>query len=156
VQRSQQAGERNLGGNLLMLGACLSWVIYIMFSRDLQREISGLSLTTCQSLIGCIFLLPLALLEHKSWFWGDPVIWLNILYLGLFCSALAYFLYIYALRYLGPIVLSSYVNLIPLVGALGGVVILGEHLSVAQLAGGTVIVAGVAIVNVRKKPPFRA
>jgi drug/metabolite transporter (DMT)-like permease len=150
VQQSQQAGQENLIGNLFMLGACLCWVTYILFSRNLQRQLSGLSLTTCQSLIGFLFLLPLALLERSRWIWGDPVIWLNILYLGLFCSALAYFLYIYALRYLGPIVLSSYVNLIPLVGALGGVVILGEQLSAVQLTGGVVIIAGIFIVNFKK------
>jgi len=153
VQRSQQTGGQNLLGNLLMLGACLSWVVYIMLSRKLQRELSGLNLTARQSLIGFLFLLPLALLEHRRWIPGDAAVWLNVLYLGLFCSALAYFLYNYALRYLGPVVLSSYVNLIPLVGALGGVVILGEELSGVQLIGGAVIIIGVSIVNVRKKPP---
>jgi drug/metabolite transporter (DMT)-like permease len=156
VQRSQQAGGQNLRGNLFMLGACLCWVTYILFSRNLQREISGLSLTACQSFAGFLFLLPLALLEHRRWIAGDAVVWLNILYLGLFCSALAYFLYIYALRSLGPVLLSSYVNLIPLVGALGGVALLGEKLSGVQIAGGAVIIAGVFIVNVRKTPRPRS
>jgi drug/metabolite transporter (DMT)-like permease len=78
------------------------------------------------------------------------VVWLNILYLGVFCSALGYFCYIYALRHMGPIVVTSFINLIPVVGAFGGMFILGERLSPIQLAGGAVVIAGVFLVNLRR------
>jgi drug/metabolite transporter (DMT)-like permease len=76
---------------------------------------------------------------------------LNLAYLAVFCSALANFLYVYALSALGPISVSPYVNLIPVVGVLGGVILLGETLVWSQIAGGAVILAGVLLVS-RQRP----
>ncbi|MFW6137970.1 MAG: DMT family transporter [Spirochaetota bacterium] len=136
-------------GNLLMLGACLSWVAYIQFSRNLKTDFSGISLTTYQVMFGTVFLLPLALAEHRSWIMVGPKIWLNIFYLGIFCSAVCYFLYLYALARLETIVVSSYINVIPVAGAAGGVVLLGENLTPVQLLGGAVVITGVLIVNLK-------
>ena len=50
----------------------------------------------------------------------------NLLYLGLFCSAAAYYLYLYALQELGTAVVTSFINLIPVFGVLGGAILLKE------------------------------
>ena len=76
---------------------------------------------------------------------------LNLAYLAVFCSALSNFLFVYSLSALGPIVVSPYVNLIPVVGVLGGVVLLGESLLWSQLVGGAIILAGVLLVS-RQRP----
>ena len=137
-------------GNLLMLGACLSWVIYIISSKSIRDRFSGLALTTYQTLLGTLFLLPLALLEHNSWISIPAAAWLNILYLAVFCSAVGYFLYIYSLTCLDPVVVSSYTNLIPVVSTFGGIFILGEKIILQQILGGLIVIAGVFIVNLRK------
>ena len=149
VGRSPQGlgGPEGLTGNLLMLGACLSWVAYLLLSRRIPEGLPRLTVSAHQNLWGALFLIPLAFLERRSWTWGSAVIWLNILYLGLFCSALAYFLYQYALKHLGSVVLSTWINLIPVVGAVGGVTVLGEKLAAAQLVGGAVVIAGVLAVS---------
>ena len=72
---------------------------------------------------------------------------LNLAYLAVFCSALSNFLYVYALSRLGPIAVSPYINLIPVVGVLGGVVLLGRDPRVARSFGGVVILAGVLLVS---------
>lgn len=149
ARRSQSHFPQALLGNLCMLGACLCWVAYILISSRLKDRFSGLGLTAYQALIGAAFLLPAALLERRAWVFDNPLVWLNLLYLGLFCSALSYFLYLYGLRHLGSVVTSTYVNLIPLVGAVGGVAILGEAFSWAQAAGGLGIIAGVFMVSLR-------
>ena len=150
VGRAGSAAPEAIRGNLFMLGACLSWVAYVGLSRRLQTGTPrSLSLTAWQSLIGAAFMLPFALTERGEWFLPGPVVWLNILYLGLFCSALGYFLYQFALARIGPIAVSAYVNLIPVVGSAGGLLVLGEALAPAQMAGGVVVIAGVFLVNLR-------
>lgn len=134
-------------GDLLMFGACLSWVVYILLSKNLHKRMSEIAITAYQSLFGTIFLVPLALLEHRQWVPITLVAGLNLAYLALFCSALTNFLYVYALSRLGPIVISPYINLIPVVSVLGGVVLLGEALVWEQIVGGLLILAGVLIVN---------
>jgi drug/metabolite transporter (DMT)-like permease len=122
-----------------------------MVSRNLHRRFSDFAVTTYQAVFGTIFLIPLALLEHKSWVPVSTVALLDILYLAVFCSAGAYFLYVFALARIGPIGIAPFINLIPVVGALGGVLILGEHLSGLQIVGGVVVIAGVLVVNVRRR-----
>ena len=133
-----------------MFGACLSWVVYILLSKNLHKRMSEIAITAYQSLFGTIFLLPLALLERGQWVPITLVAGLNLAYLALFCSALSNFLYVYALSRLGPIAISPYVNLIPVVSVLGGVLLLGESLAWGQVVGGALIVGGVLIVNWRK------
>ena len=144
-------GTASLAGDLFMFGACLSWVVYIILSKNLHQRLSEIAITAYQSLFGTVFLIPLALLEMRQWVPITLIAGLNLVYLALFCSALSNFLYVYGLSRLGPIAVSPYVNLIPVVGVLGGVVLLGEAIAWSQVAGGIVILAGVLLVN-RKKP----
>jgi len=140
-----------LTGNLFMLGACLAWVAYNMVSRNLHRRFSDFAVTTYQALFGTLFLVPLALLEHTSWVPVTGVALANVLYLAVFCSAAGYFLYVYALARIGPVGIAPFINLIPVVGVVGGVLILGEHITVLQIVGGAVVIAGVLVVNLRRK-----
>jgi len=151
VRRSPTHFPRALAGNLFMLGACLSWVAYVVLSRDLHQPLAGLSLTAYQEAVGAVTLLPFALSEIRSWSPPGLGAWLNILYLGIFCSGCAYFFYMYALARLGPVRTSSFTNLIPFIGAVGGLVLLGEKLSWIQVSGGLAVIGGVFLVNRRPR-----
>jgi drug/metabolite transporter (DMT)-like permease len=121
-----------------------------MLSRDLHSSLSDLAITAYQAVFGTAFLAPLALSEHAQWVPITPLAAFNLLYLAVFCSSMGNFLYVYALSRLGPVAVSPSINLIPVVGVLGGVLLLGESVSWPQIAGGAVIVAGVAIVGRRQ------
>jgi drug/metabolite transporter (DMT)-like permease len=136
-------------GDLFMFGACLSWVVYIFLSRNLHERMSEIAITAYQSIFGTAFLIPLALLEMRQWAPITLAAGLSLGYLALFCSALSNFLYVYALSALGAVKVSPYINLIPVVGVIGGVAILGETVTWIQVAGGVVILAGVLLVNRR-------
>jgi len=144
-------GGESLVGDLFMFGACISWVVYIILSRNLHTRLSEIAITAYQSLFGTAFLVPFALLEMGQWVPITLAAGLNLAYLALFCSALSNFLYVYSLSALGPIAVSPYINLIPVVGVLGGVVLLGESLVWSQIVGGAVILAGVLLVS-RQRP----
>jgi drug/metabolite transporter (DMT)-like permease len=144
-----------LKGNIFMIGACLSWVGYIMTSSNLKKQYSGIGLLFYQFLFGTVFLLPFALFESNGWFFPGTGALLNILYLGIFCSALGYFLYLYGLSRLEPVVVSTYTNLVPVIGTAGGVLILHERLLVSQVLGGAAIIIGIVVINigsVNKRP----
>ncbi len=157
ISQSGDNGTGSLAGNLFMLGACFCWVVYLMFTKGFKdKNITGLALTTYQCLFGGLFLLPLALLEHSQWGPIPFIAWINIFYLALLCTALSFFFYIYALTHLGTVTLSSYTNLIPMVGVLGGVLLMRETLHPTQLIGGGVIILGVFAVNYQKKQKYIA
>jgi drug/metabolite transporter (DMT)-like permease len=151
VQRPGTGAAVSLAGDLFMFGACVSWVVYIILSKNLHKRLSEIAITAYQSLFGTLFLVPLALLEMRQWVPLTLSAGLNLAYLAVFCSALSNFLYVYALSRLGPIAVSPFVNLIPVVGVLGGVVLLGEAIGWSQVLGGVVILAGVLMVS-RQQP----
>lgn len=141
------ANPHLLLGNLLMLGACISWVTYVMFSKKLKGRYSGLALTTYHTFFGTLFLLPFSLSEYQSWIPIPPNAAWNIIFLALFCSAAGYFMYQYALSKLDTITVSTYINLIPVVGVTGGIFFLRETILPIQIIGGIIIIVSVFIVS---------
>lgn len=79
-----------------------------------------------------------------------PTQWLpllGVLYLGVFSSYLAYLLYYYLIRAIGPARVSLTTYTFPLVGVVMGVLFLGETLDPALLLGGGLVLGSVFIVN---------
>lgn len=135
-------------GNLLLLGACVCWVVYIEISNRLLLRYSSLNLTTWQGVAGLIALVPMALLEVPRWRPVPVAGWLAALFLALVCSALCFFWYAQALKALSPIQAAIFVNLNPIVAVLAGVLLLGETVLPLQLLGGALIVGSILLVNV--------
>jgi drug/metabolite transporter (DMT)-like permease len=73
----------------------------------------------------------------------SPIAWLNIAYLGVFCSALGYWFYITSLDILGPGGASVFINLIPVISVIAGFAVLGDRLTAGQWVGALVAIAGV-------------
>ncbi len=74
-------------------------------------------------------------------------VWLNVLYLGIFASAIGYWFYVITLETLGAAKSSVFINLIPVVSVVAAYILLGERLGPTQLAGGLVAVAGVFLAT---------
>jgi drug/metabolite transporter (DMT)-like permease len=94
-----------------------------------------------------VALLPSILIESWEWSSLNYAIILHLLYLGIFCSAVANYLYVYAMSILGVGGVSLFINLIPVISVLGGFVILQEPVSSLQIFGGAVILLSVYIAN---------
>lgn len=142
-------------GNLFMLGAALSWVAYSLTTRRLGRHYSNLSLTTYQTLLGTVAIIPFALFEKSDWSAVDGTIIANVLFLAIFCSAAGYFLYIYTIGKLGVSITTLFINLIPVVTVVGSYFIIGEKISPTQMLGGGIIICAVYIADINtwfKKP----
>lgn len=125
-------------GNLLVLGAMVCWVIYTILNKQLSKDYSSMAITAYQSLVSVALFAPLILTEVSQWdtikAWSG-IVWLNLVFLGIFCSGLAYFCYIYAVKRLGATIAAAFLNLVPVVTVIGGFFILHEKLTFMQLGG---------------------
>ena len=130
-------------GYLYMLGAVAAWVAYTFATRKVSQRYGRLNVTFWQSFFGLLGCIPFALLESSRWQTPGPAVVLNVLYLGLVCSAAGYWLYVATIDHLGIGKASVFINLIPVVAVLGAYVLLGDRLSLPQLAGGAVALVGV-------------
>lgn len=146
----------NLKGNLLVFGAACSWVVYTRINEPLMVKYDSISINLHQSLVGVFLLGLLAVPSGLDLTVLRGTVAFNLAYLGVFCSAVAYFLYLYALKSLGAAAITSYLNLVPVFGVLGGAVILKEALVAGQLVGGAVVIAGVSLVTMAGKPTVDA
>lgn len=152
VIRFSPTGEDEMGtliGNLLIVGAAVCWVAYIQVSTRLRTRASSMRITAWQAIAATITLSPFALMEHKSWVPLSPTAWLCVLALSLICSALCYFLYAEAMAVCDPVTTALSINLNPIAACLGGVLILNEPMSGAQIAGGGVILLCMLLESVK-------
>ena len=69
-----------------------------------------------------------------------------MLALAIVCSSIAYLLYFRLIRDLGPTKAISVTFLIPLFGVAWGAIFFGESLNGGALAGGAIVLIGVALV----------
>jgi len=134
-------------GFLFMGGAALCWVAYALLTKPLSSRYGGLSITFWQILFGLFGCLPFAMAESARWQAPSLAVTLNVLYLGVLCSAVGYLLYIVAMDSLGAGTTSVFLNLVPVVSVAGAYLLLGERLGGLSLAGGTVAVAGVYLAT---------
>jgi len=81
--------------------------------------------------------------------------WLSmaaVLALGIGGSGIAYLLYYYTMNTLGPVRATGVTFIIPITAVFWGVVLLQESLSLPTVAGMVVILFGIVLTNMRRRP----
>lgn len=142
-------------GYLHMLGAVLAWVVYSLVTKPLFGKYSQLTIVFYQSVFGTIFFIPFSLFESTNISMISPTIIFNVLYLGIFCSAIGYYTYVYSMEHLGVSTSSLYLNMLPLVTVIASYFILDEKISSPQIIGGLLIVLSVYIVGYEDKKTLK-
>jgi drug/metabolite transporter (DMT)-like permease len=137
----------SLAGFLYMGGATIAWVLYALLTRPLGLKYGRVNITFWQSAFGLVGCIPFAIAEAPTWSGLGAVVLLNVLYLGVFCSALGYWLYIAAMDSLGAGTTSVFLNLVPVVSVGAAFLILGERLGTLSLLGGAVAIGGVYLAT---------
>ncbi len=142
--RAAQLSPDLFWGNIMLIGAALTWALYSALVGAVTRALDVLPVTIAAFVGG----LPVALLgaawERQTTGWGTltPGILLGVLYLGLVSTALAIFLWNRAFATLDAGVASLTFFAQPVVGAALGWLLLGETLTPLFLIGSGLIGAG--------------
>ena len=79
--------------------------------------------------------------------------WVAFGFLGAFGTALAFVWFYDGVRELGPARTAVFINLVPVFAIALGATLLGEEIDASMLVGGTIVVAGVWLLN---RPVARA
>lgn len=151
VGTAQKSANTLLGSSLIVCAICL-WSTYTLLSRSVKDSDTVL-VTTASMFIGTILSIPLALIEINNS--GIPDMhwqtWAGNIYLGVFASAIAYFLYNRSLESLPAAQVGNFLNLIPVIGALIAFIFLKDTFTWLQAAGGVLVLAGIWLSSKRVK-----
>lgn len=138
-------------GDIWTLVAFLTWGIYTVLLRY-KPDIHWLSFLAATFLIGLLLLVPFWIAEMAS---GREVVWnwragTAIFYVALFPSVIAYACYNRAIELAGGNRIAPLFHLVPVIGSLMAVAILGEALRFYHIVGFAVVMAGIALTNRRR------
>ena len=141
---SDASAPSPLIGNLLMIGTVVVWGGYTVLAKRVANA-DPVAVTTVVSVIGTFMLVPGALIEASTTATSplSAETWLRVIYLGAFSSAVSYLLYNRALRDLDASQVGAFTNLSPVIGAVSGVLLLGEPIAPLAIAGGVLVLIGV-------------
>lgn len=142
--------SQSLGlGELMMLGAVLSWATYTLISRKALETLSPIAATTYGTLWGFVFLSIGAIGEFREidWMLLDWRGWTSVFYLGAFGTVLAFIWYYQGIQMVGPSRTAIFTNLVPAFGVLFSAVLLGEPILISMVVGGLIAALGVSLVN---------
>lgn len=133
-------------GDGLILCGCVAWALYTVYLRAAPR-IHPLALLFVTFLIGAVVMAPLAANEAEQiaeirW---RPEIFAAFIYVAIFPSVIAYFLYNSAVARIGSGKAGQTISLMPLFGALLAAALLGEKLERYHGVGMILILGGVII-----------
>ncbi|MDE2973594.1 MAG: DMT family transporter [Gemmatimonadota bacterium] len=145
---AHQTGGARIG-DLLVLGAALSWSVYTVFGRRMTKRRGVLEMTAWTLWAGLPVVVAMGIpdLLRTDWAAISAGAWLGIAYAGVFAIAVAYPLWYRGVRAIGQSRTSVYQNLVPLVALAGAWLWLAEIPTRQQLFGAAVILAGVLVAR---------
>jgi drug/metabolite transporter (DMT)-like permease len=138
--------------------SCCTWSLgTVLAKRWNSADVSPLMNAGLQILAGGLggFVLSILFDTHYD-VRHTPEGWASMIYLVLIGSALAFTLYMYALKHLSAAVSSLYTYINPVVAILLGWAVLGESLTPGALVGMAVTIVGVWMVNSGQRKLRRA
>lgn len=114
-------------GLVYVFSAAIAWGIGNAMMKNAKLSISSVSLTFWSLLAGAVVFSLFAIgLESSRWRWPSLIEWLAIAYGGLVTFALSYVAWFRVARKLSPVASGLSIMLVPVVGVMGGAVVLGE------------------------------
>ena len=141
-------------GDLLVSGAVLSAAIYMIFTRHLGKTIPPTQITGLQMIFGTAIFFPFFLWDQASMNWSMVSVESVTAVVGLivFATIGAFLCYNFALSRLEATKVSVFINVIPIITAIGAWALLDESLSLMQMIGGIVVIGAVYLANHPEKP----
>ncbi len=134
-------------GSSLILMSVFSWVTYTFTTKSLSKNYSPVTILFYQTVIGTVLLGLLIPFNWTNPLEASLVTNLNLAYLGIICSAIAYSLFNYSLEHLNPTVCTIFINLLPAVSIVTGVIVLDETITAIQMLGTALILFSIYLIT---------
>ena len=136
-------------GDILALLSAFSWAIYAVGSKRLIPLYSSLFITRKLFFYGVLTAAPLLWIGHPethlATLFDNTAYILNFIFLVIFCSLLAFLIWNYAMKEIGPVAANNYLYFQPIVTMVVAYFTIGERISVLGYIGCALIIGGLII-----------
>lgn len=148
-ERGLDASMQYVYGNLIILVAVIAWGLYTVFGKRLINKYGPIDASAVTLMLGFVLFLPIGLSGALEFPFGTLTVanWLQIGYLGLITSVVAYLLWYSALARIEAAKVALFSNLQPVLTTLLAFFILGQDISLAFVLGGCVAICGVVLAQ---------
>ena len=141
-------------GNLFILANATVFGIYLVLSAPLMRKYHAFTVLARVFLVGAFIAVPFGWRDalHADYAHFPLLIWLEIGYMVVFLTILAYLLNNWALKYASPALLGVYIYPQPVLAVLIAVALGKDHLTWGKAGQAALIFLGVWLVSWKRKP----
>ena len=137
-------------GDFLALVAAASWAIYSLVMRNMTSRYDVTFLTRKVFFYGILTILPVFFI--KPWQFPMehivmPVIWMNLVFLGVIAALICFVLWSIVIRELGALTSANYIYLSPVSTMIASAIFLKEPVTLFSVLGSILILLGLFIVG---------
>ena len=145
-------------GDMLSLGAALSWAVYSLILRQLNAHYDVWFITRKTFFYGVITAIPFLLFEKNtvSLFSviNEPVVFGNLLFLSMGASTAAYVIWAFTVKKVGAVKANNYMYLQSIITLIVSAIVLHEHVTIIGYLGIALIIGGLWVGdNINKIKP---
>ncbi|UCH66898.1 MAG: DMT family transporter [Ignavibacterium sp.] len=136
-------------GDLLVLSSAFTWGVYSMVNKKITLSYSPLMTILYLFIMMSIIIVPVNFSDKvvESVVHLSTIGWISVLFLGLFCSGIAYVIWAYSLRDLESAKVGAFLYFEPMITVAAAWILLQESITILMLVSGIIITFGVILVN---------
>jgi len=139
---------RQVAGPIAVIVAAFMYSVYSVGSKPLVKEYGALPTAVWLAVIGTIFTLPLFSFNFIAQISSlSPFGWLSVLYLAILSTVIANMILYTLIGDRAVSKLSVQLYLVPLVSLIGGIILLGESLSILIIIGAGLLFSATALAT---------
>lgn len=131
----------------LMILSIISWTAYNLFTKKVTLKYSSLKVTTIQSIMALIIFLPSLFFAPPNFQLFETKHWIHLLFLGIICSGVAYYLYVHSVDKLGLTIPNIFINFIPVVTIITNAIMFQMQIHITQIIGGLLIIITMTLLT---------
>ena len=139
-------------GDLLALGAALCWALYSLFMSQMTERYGAVFATRKVFFYGLLTIIPFLGRTGASFspaVLSQPVVYTNLLFLGLIASLACFIAWNRVMVKLGNVTATNYVYLNPVFTLITAMILLGERMTLVSGLGSAAILAGVVLSGLK-------
>ena len=143
-------------GDLLALGAALCWALYSLFMSQMTERYGAVFATRKVFFYGLLTIIPFLGQTGASFspaVLSQPVVYTNLLFLGLIASLACFIAWNRVMVKLGNVTATNYVYLNPVFTLITAMILLGERMTLVSGLGSAAILAGVVLSGLKPADP---